>query len=805
MLILMWSRAFWARYNIFMVFSDRKFIVICDQTESIKKHDALCELIRANNGEIVNWDERADVDVSPKLIIVSNTMDYDRSEEMKRFMIPTVTPRWVHCCVREQKLVPTRPFSPDPRNFMRDVIACFSGLSKGDTDVSKAGIVASGGECTDMVTRYTTHVIATSLQTPECELVLESKKNNPQIGIKLVRPSWVDACMSLQVKVDDTPYLLNAESNTSEETQDLTATYPVNDSPRLAVQQSMRDDLGSNTLDGRKIFLSEDLDLSERVSKTVTYLIETNGGVITKDLAEAQVYLGKWREGENYITASRRKIIIGNITWLYWVLIHQHFEKPTHLLHYPEVKGGLAAMKDCNICVTNYTGDARAYLVSLVHSLGANYSGKLIEHHTTHLITAYESGQKYEAAKKWGIPVVNHLWLEDSYAYWQPQDPLNRVYTYFPSKLSMSTLIGTRNLVANVLSKFQNPDAEFSKPPHPKRQAKQKAGNWLHDAMIVENEFHQKLRRGKLPIEDAEASKEAPKEVTNTPQGASRSSSPGHSKTTNNDNHPINSSGDAEIGTPRGNPSSTPRKATQNTPKGTPQSISRNQESRDHIDDTHTGVSSDPPSDRVDESHSGEPKTNNNSISPRATPPPKSSSVPPTSVPGAPKEKHRIMFSGVDEPPSNKACGKIGLSVVKAHPVEILVAPKFMKTAKFLQCLAETQEFVKPEWIEACISSNSLLPTDKYRIDDEQLSLALKNREALGGRPLFEGMKLKLAPDCRDQMTSFKTFVKAHGGFLVTSNRDEDVVVVGNEDSDDVPWAKFIESMQLMDRKILQS
>lgn len=778
-----------------MVFSDRKFIVISDQTESIKKHDALCELIRANNGEIVNWDERADVDVSPKLIIVSNTMDYDRSEEMKRFMIPTVTPRWVYCCVREQKLVPTRPFSPDPRNFMRDVIACFSGLSKGDTDVSKAGITASGGECTDMVTRYTTHVIATSLQTPECELVLESKKNNPQIGIKLVKPSWVDACMSLQVKVDDTPYLLNAEPSTSEETQDLTATYPVNDSPRLAVQQSMRNDLGSNTLDGRKFFLSADLDLSERVSKTVTYLIETNGGVITTDLAEAQVYLGKWREGDDYITASRRKIIIGNITWLYWVLIHQQFEKPTHLLHYPEVKGGLAVMKNCNICITNYTGDARAYLVSLVHSLGANYSGKLIEHHTTHLITAYESGQKYEAAKKWGIPVVNHLWLEDSYAYWQPQDPLNRVYTYFPSKLSMSTLIGTRNLVANVLSKFQNPDAEFTKPPHPKRQAKQKAGNWLHDAMIVENEFHQKLRRGKLPIEEVDA----PKQTSAPPHGTSRSSSPpAHSGP-----HSVNS--DTPAGTPRKATESTPT----GTPKGTPKGISKgttkdfSQNISGNIEPngkTHTNARSDIPSDPPAELQS-EPKSDSKSVSPS---PPKSAPASSASNGGAPKEKHRIMFSGVDDPPSNKACGKLGLSVVKTHPVEILVAPKFMKTAKFLQCLAETDEFVTPDWIEACLSSNTLLPTDKYRINDEQLSHALKNREGLNGKPLFEGLKLKLAPDCRDQMPSFKTFVKAHGGSLVTSNREDDVIVVGNEEADDIPWAKFIESMQLMDRKVIQ-
>jgi len=736
-----------------MVFSDRKFIVVANNAESYEKHEALTEIIRKHGGEIVPWDVRADGDVSPKLVIVAPSMDYERAEEMKRFMIPTVTEDWIHACVSQGKIVPMRPYSPDPRNFMRDAIVCFSQLSKGDTDVFRAGILASGGDVSDIVTRYTTHVVAMSLDTQECQLVVHSRENNPGVGIHLVKPEWIDACMSLGIKVDDRPYLLDRptpqdlnedQALTTVSQHNLTGVFLLPDSPRLAVQQSMRESLGSSILDGRCFFLGGDLDLSERVDKTVKYLVETNGGRITDKLENAQVYIGKWREGSEYIEASKRRIVVGNITWLYWLMIHQKFEKPTHLLHYPEVRNGLPAMKPLKICITNYTGDARAYLQMLIQSIGATYSGKLIEKDTTHLIAAYESGQKYEAAKKWGIPVVNHLWLEDCYAYWQVTDTDSRLYTYFPPKLSMSTLVGSRNLVANVLAKFQKPDDFAVSREHHKRQAKQRAGDWLHDAMIVENEYHEKLRRGTLP--EVPPADDTPKK-RKMESDESKSSPVG----------PETPSPQPQYTRKQASPSMPEHKHGLNRKSPSPMPVATTSKAA-----SQSGIQS--------QSH------------------------------GHTSLNRRVMVSGVDDPPSAKALSKIGLSLVKTTPVHILVAPRFLKTSKFLQALADTEEFVDPEWLNQSLAAETLLPIDKYHLQDEQLAEAMASRAKLNGRGLFEGMSFRLDPSQRDKTATFRELVKSHKGKVV-AKPGEEVINVGET----ISWSSFVDAIQQMDTSLFDS
>lgn len=733
-----------------MVFSGRKFIVVRDEPGS--RVEALEALITEHGGELAAWDERADVDVSPKLVVVANSVEYDRSDEMRRFLVPTVTPQWVHACIEEGKLVPHRPYSPDPRNFLKCVIACFSGLSDGDAAVFEAGVRANGGDSSKLVTRYTSHVVALSLDTEECQLVLQSRVNNDQVGIRLVRPEWLDVCIKLQCLVDDAPYLLDVQSAASE--QNLVGTFPVKDSPRLAVQQSVRESLNTDTLGGRRFYLASDLSLGEVVARTVKYLIETNGGIVERELDNSQVYLGRWREGTEYQSACARKLIVGNITWLYWVTIHQKFEKPTHLLHYPEVKNGLQSMRELSICITNYTGDARAYLQSLIHSIGATYSGKLIERHTTHLITAFEGGQKFEAAKKWNIPVLNHLWLEDSYAYWQRQDEENRLYTYFPPKLSLSTLVGARHLVPQALNR-----EPAERLPHPKRQAKQRAGEWLHDAMIVEGEYLKKLRRGRLPAVEAESqgSTDGEEGSVAEPDAGARVHSDHEGASDRDSRRPSLSPGP-------GSEANTSAKSSHASP----------------------ALRASPA-----------PRLASERVSP--------SSLRPSPAPSPPSKKRaqckvasqqrnlRIMFTGVDDPPSNKELNKLGISVVKGDPT-IVVSPRFLKTAKFLQCLAGAQHFVTPLWVDACIAEQEVVPTSPFEIEDVHLQVALQNRAKLT-TGLFDGRLFRLDPILKAKQAAFKDLVKSHGG-SITVRPGQGVVEVG---PGGVTFEEFVDAIQTMD------
>ncbi|KNC29050.1 hypothetical protein FF38_03281, partial [Lucilia cuprina] len=75
-----------------------------DIGESQEKYDSLISEITRNHGEIVAWDDRTDTEVSPKLIVVSPTIEYERNAEMEKFMVPTVTQDWIHA--RETDLNP---------------------------------------------------------------------------------------------------------------------------------------------------------------------------------------------------------------------------------------------------------------------------------------------------------------------------------------------------------------------------------------------------------------------------------------------------------------------------------------------------------------------------------------------------------------------------------------------------------------------------------------------------------------------------------------------------------------------------
>lgn len=102
--------------------------------------------------------------------------------------------------------------------------------------------------------------------------------------------------------------------------------------------------------------------------------------------------------------------------------------------------------------VTNYQGEARAYLEKLVEACGATFTRNMTTSNT-HLIaarsrfcsglnlTSSKSGDKCKHAHDWGIDVVNHLWLEETYAKWQLQSVTIPRYTHFPPQTNLTEII----------------------------------------------------------------------------------------------------------------------------------------------------------------------------------------------------------------------------------------------------------------------------------------------------------------------------------------------------------------------------
>ena len=121
-------------------------------------------------------------------------------------------------------------------------------------------------------------------------------------------------------------------------------------------------------------------------------------------LAATEEEQTQWRENvaamEQFLNKSLKKLRE----------IAQAQEAEGHALVFRPIPG----FEDMNICFTNYHGEDRTRVMSLIRACGAEWSPALSKS-CTHLITSEPVGEKYEAAQDWHICTVNHHWLEDSF------------------------------------------------------------------------------------------------------------------------------------------------------------------------------------------------------------------------------------------------------------------------------------------------------------------------------------------------------------------------------------------------------
>ena len=97
------------------------------------------------------------------------------------------------------------------------------------------------------------------------------------------------------------------------------------------------------------------------------------------------------------------------------------FEGPVlkHMYEPPAAPGAPPGMGGFCVCMTGYTGVERQVLKALIQRTGAAYSGPLKKEQATHLLAYDFAGAKYDMAREWGVPVVNHRWLEDCLRAWR--------------------------------------------------------------------------------------------------------------------------------------------------------------------------------------------------------------------------------------------------------------------------------------------------------------------------------------------------------------------------------------------------
>lgn len=208
--------------------------------------------------------------------------------------------------------------------------------------------------------------------------------------------------------------------------------------------------------------LSNDLEIGSHLRGTIEELIVGGGGAITGSVHKANMFICQYRDSLEYRIASRAGSDVGNLPWLYHLITYDTWTSPLRrLLHYPIARQGLPGFKEFRICLSNYNGEARVYLENLAKAAGGEFTRAMREDNT-HLITAHTVSEKCEAAKEWNINMVNHLWLEESYAKWSIQTISNPRYTHFPSRTNLGEIVGQTPIDKKAIEQvFFPPGSDF--------------------------------------------------------------------------------------------------------------------------------------------------------------------------------------------------------------------------------------------------------------------------------------------------------------------------------------------------------
>lgn len=389
--------------------------------------------------------------------IISTHVDFPQYHSALDHDVDVVKPSWVFQSMARSKLATARQHSPDPAQFFQDVVLTCAELPEGDKDAIIAGVIALGGQYSSPLTKLVTHIVTTDLENDKCKLARE--KN---LSCKIVLPHWFDFCFKLGKKISEEPdefpdpQILQAirtapRGVTSSEDLEgaITASpsgVPTCRAPGTPPTSPSEPRKNLNALMGKKVLLSKDLDLSEHLRKTLDDLINYAGGTLTFDVAETDIYIGQYRDGADYVAASRASKEVANLSWLYHIINRNKYTNPlSKLLHYPVPRNGLPGFEHQKISISNYAGDSRIYLENLIKHCGAEFT-KTMRQENTHLITAHKQSEKCEAAEEWNINVINHLWLEESYAKCAIQSLSNTRYTTFPARNNLSEVVGQTRL-----------------------------------------------------------------------------------------------------------------------------------------------------------------------------------------------------------------------------------------------------------------------------------------------------------------------------------------------------------------------
>ncbi|CAG1976619.1 unnamed protein product [Fusarium graminearum] len=408
--------------------------------------------------------------------IISNTIDFPQFTEAQAIMIPVVTTQWITHSIARRKQSQIRPFSPDPRMIFSEVVVTCADLPETDKECIAGAVMALGGQESKDATRMTTHICALSMDHPKLQTALQKGWKG-----KVVLPHWFDDCFKLGKRIDEGPYVLPDPEILKKSPED-DVKIPTNENLLGATSHAPSylplppdSDVARppvTIFQDRRVMLSKDLSLTERLSKVIQEIIINGGGKVVDEVEDCDTFICQYRDGPQYVGAAQSCKEVGNLAWLFWLIVHNDWTSPLRrLLHYPIPRDGIPGFKELRITVSNYGGEARIYLENLIRACGAEFT-KTMKSENTHLITARDTSEKCKAAPEWGIHVVNHLWIEESYAKCEITPVSTKKYTHFPPRTNLGEIIGQTFFDESRLRDKYYPGGEEKMSPAAKRKRK---------------------------------------------------------------------------------------------------------------------------------------------------------------------------------------------------------------------------------------------------------------------------------------------------------------------------------------------
>ncbi|PWN49274.1 hypothetical protein IE53DRAFT_346139 [Violaceomyces palustris] len=387
-----------------------------------------------------------------------------------------VSPDWVRRSAQLGMLQSERLYSCNRAMIFSGVVVCCSRIPKMDVELICGGVSSLGGGWKVKLTRDVTHLVTLVPAGSKFEQVIL----NPEHKIKIVSPHWVDDCFRFSKLLPTTQYEFNLEardypacmrSDSVKDKDPMVVEEQEKQQKRLTELAALRDSeqdkilleksrqSSPKLLEGKSFYFAREiLRADARRIDALVERIRLAGGVViaTEDseglkgikqgVRNADIVISKYRSSQEYREAIRLGKTVGSIIWLFNVFASGQVTDPrAELLHYPLPYHPIPNFDKQRITITNYTGTARIYLRELIQRMGGTFTPEMTRENTMCVAAALE-GEKVQRAREWGIPVVNHLWLDCCFLEWEMLDHADMRFIDFPSHIDFQSLVGSTGL-----------------------------------------------------------------------------------------------------------------------------------------------------------------------------------------------------------------------------------------------------------------------------------------------------------------------------------------------------------------------